>query len=147
MKINENLKKYIEEDVFPEYSKNEPAHNIEHIKYVINRSFKFADTVPNINYDMVYTIAAYHDIGHHIDPKKHEIISGEIMSKDEKAEKDIYLEKGLIKTSEKEGFYNRCIKYKSEIIENIQNTYNLNYFHALEVWTSVLQNWKNSLKG
>ena len=67
--------------------------------------------------------------------------------KDEKAEKDIYLEKGLIKTSEKEGFYNRCIKYKSEIIENIQNTYNLNYFHALEVWTSVLQNWTNSLKG
>lgn len=87
MKINENLKKYIEEDVFPEYSKNEPAHNIEHIKYVINRSFKFADTVPNINYDMVYTIAAYHDIGHHIDPKKHEIISGEIMSKDENLKK------------------------------------------------------------
>ena len=87
MKINENLKKYIEENVFPEYSKNEPAHNIEHIKYVINRSFKFADTVPNINYDMVYTIAAYHDIGHHIDPKKHEIISGEIMSKDENLKK------------------------------------------------------------
>ncbi|MBP3831075.1 MAG: HD domain-containing protein [Clostridia bacterium] len=87
MKINENLKEYIEENVFPEYSKNEPAHNIEHIKYVINRSFKFADTVPNINYDMVYTIAAYHDIGHHIDPKKHEIISGEIMSKDENLKK------------------------------------------------------------
>ncbi len=83
MKINEELKKYIEENVFPEYSKNEPAHNIEHIKYVISRSFKFADSVPNINYDMVYTIAAYHDIGHHIDPKKHEIISAEIMSNDE----------------------------------------------------------------
>ena len=67
MQINEDLKKYIEENVFPEYSKNEPAHNIEHIKYVIRRSFKFADTVPNINYNMVYTIAAYHDIGHHID--------------------------------------------------------------------------------
>ena len=87
MKKNENLKKYIEETVFPEYSRNEPEHNTEHIKYVINRSFKFADTVPNINYDMVYTIAAYHDIGHHIDPKKHEIISGEIMSKDENLKK------------------------------------------------------------
>ena len=36
---------------------------------------------------MVYTIAAYHDIGHHIDSKKHEIISGEIMSKDENLKK------------------------------------------------------------
>lgn len=83
MKINNDLKEYIEKNIFPIYSKNEPAHNIEHIKYVISRSFKFADTIPNINYDMVYTIAAYHDIGHYIDPKRHEIISGEIMSKDE----------------------------------------------------------------
>ena len=87
MQINEDLKKYIEENIFPEYSKNEPAHNIEHIKYVIRRSFKFADTVPNINYNMVYTIAAYHDIGHHIDSKRHEMISGEIMSKDENLKK------------------------------------------------------------
>ena len=95
MQINEDLKKYIEENVFPEYSKNEPAHNIEHIKYVIRRSFKFADTVPNINYNMVYTIAAYHDIGHHIDPKRHEIISGEIMSKDENL-KNFFSEEELI---------------------------------------------------
>ena len=87
MKINNELKNYIKENIFPEYSKNEPAHNIEHIKYVINRSFKFANTVPDINYDMVYTIAAYHDIGHHIDSQKHEIISGEIMSKDENLKK------------------------------------------------------------
>ena len=84
MEINDDLKDYIEKNIFTEYSKNEPAHNIEHIKYVINRSFKFACTIPNLNYNMVYTIAAYHDIGHHIDSKKHEIISGEIMSKDEK---------------------------------------------------------------
>lgn len=87
MKINYDLKEYIEENIFPEYSKNESAHNIDHIKYVINRSFKFADTVPNINYDIVYTIAAYHDIGHHIDSKRHEIISGEIMAKDKNLKK------------------------------------------------------------
>lgn len=83
MKINDKLKQYIEEKIFPEYSKNESAHNIDHIKYVINRSFKFADTVPNINYDMVYTIAAYHDIGHHINPKTHELVSAEIMYNDD----------------------------------------------------------------
>lgn len=87
MDINNELKEYIEKYIFPEYSKNEQAHNIEHIKYVINRSFKFADTVPNINYNIVYTIAAYHDIGHHIDSKKHELISGEIMSRDENLKK------------------------------------------------------------
>ena len=42
MEINEELKKYVEENIFPIYKKNEPAHNLEHIKYVINRSFKFA---------------------------------------------------------------------------------------------------------
>ena len=82
MKINEDLKKYIEEKIFTEYKKKDLEHNIEHIQYVINRSFKFANTIPNINYDMVYTIASYHDIGHHINSKKHEIISGEIMFKD-----------------------------------------------------------------
>ena len=81
--INNELKKYIETEVFPEYQKNEPGHNIDHINYVINRSFKFAQTVPKINYDIVYTIAAYHDIGHHIDPKNHEIESAKIMQKDE----------------------------------------------------------------
>lgn len=51
MKINSDLKYYIEENIFPKYSKNEPAHNIDHIKYVINRSFKFANNLPNINYN------------------------------------------------------------------------------------------------
>lgn len=32
---------------------------------------------------MVYTVAAYHDVGHHIDPKKHEIESAKIMQKDD----------------------------------------------------------------
>ncbi len=82
MKINNELKKYIEEKVFPEYNKNDQGHNLEHINYVINRSFKFADTIPNINYDIVYTVASYHDIGHHINPKLHEIISAEIMYSD-----------------------------------------------------------------
>ena len=54
MNINKDLKEYIEKNIFPEYSKNEQAHNIDHIKYVISRSFKFADTIPNINYDMLY---------------------------------------------------------------------------------------------
>lgn len=82
MNVDLDLKNYIENNIFPEYQKNEEGHQIDHIKYVINRSFKFASTVPNINCNMVYVIAAYHDIGHHIDAKRHEFISAQIMEHD-----------------------------------------------------------------
>lgn len=96
MKINNKLKEYIEENVFPEYSKNDQGHDLEHIKYVINRSIKFADTIPEINYDIVYTVASYHDIGHHINPKLHEIISAEIMYKDDNLKEYFSEEERLI---------------------------------------------------
>ena len=84
MKISNALEEYIQNNIFPIYNKNDQGHNLEHIKYVINRSIKFADTIPDIDYNIVYTVAAYHDIGHHIDPKKHELISAEIMYADDK---------------------------------------------------------------
>ena len=80
--INNELKKYIEQNIFPSYQKNDNGHNLEHIKYVINRSLMFANEVPDINYNMVYTIASYHDIGHYIDAKNHEKISSEILEQD-----------------------------------------------------------------
>ena len=87
MKINKNLKKYIEDNILPSYKKNDLGHNIDHIKYVINRSLKFAEKVKDINYDMVYTIAAYHDIGHYIDAKNHEKVSAEMLQADENLRK------------------------------------------------------------
>ena len=81
--VNYELQKHIKKHVFPEYQKNEPAHGLDHINYVIKRSFKFAQTIPDIDYNIVYTVAAYHDIGHHINPKRHEIESAKIMLKDE----------------------------------------------------------------
>jgi uncharacterized protein len=83
MIINKELKNYIENNIFPEYEKNEKGHGIDHIKHVIERSFQLVEENKlDVNLDMVYTIAAYHDIGHHIDSKTHEIISADIMSKD-----------------------------------------------------------------
>ena len=84
MNVSKELKDYIENNIFLEYEKNDKGHNLQHIDYVINRSIKFANTIPDINYNIVYTVAAYHDIGHHIDPKKHELISAEIMYDDDK---------------------------------------------------------------
>ena len=86
--INQELKDYIENNIFPEYNKNEIGHGIEHIKYVIDRSFELVkENNLDVNLDMVYTIASYHDIGHHIDSKRHEIISADMMSKDKNLEK------------------------------------------------------------
>lgn len=81
--IREDLKKYIENVIFKEYEKNDIGHGIEHIKYVIRRSLMFAKNIDDINIEMVYVIAAYHDIGHHIDHENHEKISADILLKDE----------------------------------------------------------------
>ena len=82
--INKKLKKYIENKIFPKYSKNDKGHNLEHIEYVIRRSLNFAKDIEGINLDMVYVIAAYHDIGHHIDPQNHEKVSADMLRKDTK---------------------------------------------------------------
>ncbi len=82
MKLNERLKDYIEKNIFPIYKKNDLGHNLDHIKYVIDRSLKFASEVDGINYDMVYVVAAYHDIGHYIDAKNHEKVSAEMLLAD-----------------------------------------------------------------
>lgn len=87
MDINSVLKKYIEDTIFPSYSKNDLGHNLSHIKYVIDRSLKFASTFTDINLDMVYTIASYHDIGHFIDAKNHERVSADILFNDKNLNK------------------------------------------------------------
>lgn len=76
--MNKNLINYIQTYIFPEYSKNDSGHNIEHIYYVINRCFRFAEQFENIDLDMLFTIAAFHDIAHHIDKKNHERLSAQI---------------------------------------------------------------------
>ena len=94
MQINKKLQYYIEKNIFPIYKKNDLGHNLEHIKYVINRSLRFATEVDGINYDMIYTIAAYHDVGHHLDAKNHEKISAEMLITDNKL-KDFFTEEQI----------------------------------------------------
>ena len=85
--INTELKKYIEENIFPIYSKNDEGHNLNHINVVIKRSLNFAKQVPGINIDMVYTIASYHDLGCYIDRKNHEKISADMLLNDNELKK------------------------------------------------------------
>lgn len=84
--MNKELVDYIEKEIFPLYNKNEEGHGLKHIETVIERSLKFAKDY-DVNINMVYTIAAYHDLGHHIDRKRHEIISAQIFIEDENMKK------------------------------------------------------------
>ena len=81
-KIKPELIRYIEQIVNYHYNLNDKGHGVEHAKYVINRSFEFACQVECINLEMVYVIAAYHDVAHHIDAKKHETISAKMLRED-----------------------------------------------------------------
>lgn len=81
--MNENLIYYIQDNIFPEYSKNDNGHNLEHIKYVICRCMKFAEQFDDIDLNILYTIAAFHDIAHHIDKNNHEVLSANIFYENE----------------------------------------------------------------
>ena len=82
--INKQLIEYIEKNIFPLYSKNDIGHSIEHIKYVIKRSLEFAKQFADIDLDMVYVVASFHDLAHHIDKDNHEILSAKLFYEDEK---------------------------------------------------------------
>lgn len=93
-KIKLELIKYIEQIVNYHYNLNDKGHGVEHAKYVINRSFEFAYQVESINLEMVYVIAAYHDVAHHIDVKKYETISAKMLMEDKKL-KDFFTDEQI----------------------------------------------------
>lgn len=80
MDINEDLKKYIEKNVFPKYEKYY-SHGMIHINNVINNMLMLADYY-NLDKNMSYIVAAYHDIGLNIDRENHEYESGKILEND-----------------------------------------------------------------
>ena len=83
-KANKQLTEYIEKQIFPIYEKNDSGHGMEHIQYVIKRSLKFGDQFNNIDLNMVYTIASFHDLAHHIDKDNHEVLSAKLFYENKK---------------------------------------------------------------
>ncbi len=59
--INKELKTYIEEQIFPCLKQKNETHQIGHIKEVIEKSMSLSKT-QGIDQNMVYTIAAFHNI-------------------------------------------------------------------------------------
>jgi uncharacterized protein len=84
MTINKDLENYIKNEILPQYEKNDSGHSLPHIDYVLKRCFKFSEQFENIDFNMLFAIAAFHDIAHHIDKKNHEKLSADIFYNDEK---------------------------------------------------------------
>ena len=83
--INKKLKKYIDNKIMIKYKDNNyGGHGWEHIQDVINRSFELIEKFKlEVNPNMVYAVAAYHDIGYKQDPDNHEQVSSAIFMQDE----------------------------------------------------------------
>ena len=75
------LRQYIETEIIPRYDNFDAAHRRDHVQYVIDQSLKLAEHY-DVDRDMVYTSAAYHDTGLAVDRKTHHLESGRIMRAD-----------------------------------------------------------------
>lgn len=78
--VNEELKQYIEKNIFPRYDKYY-SHGMIHINNVISNMMMLSDYY-GLDKDMSYVIASYHDIGLNVDRENHEYESGKILCND-----------------------------------------------------------------
>ena len=79
-----DLVEFIETQILPQYAAFDRAHNLEHVTRVIRRSLELAGhTGADVN--MVYTIAAYHDLGMSGPRAVHHITGGRILVEDHRA--------------------------------------------------------------
>ena len=77
------MKRYIETEILPRYEAFDKAHQRDHADYVIRQSLELAKHY-DVDMDMVYAIAAYHDTGLAVDRKTHHLESGKIVRNDKR---------------------------------------------------------------
>ena len=75
------LHEYIEQQILPRYAAFDKGHQRDHAESVIQESMVLAKE-HGADLDMVYTIAAFHDLGLKINREQHDIHSGEILMAD-----------------------------------------------------------------
>lgn len=76
-----DLVEFVETNILPRYTEFDKAHNLGHVVRVIKRSLDLArKTGADIN--MVYVIAAYHDVGMSGPRAVHHITGGKILAAD-----------------------------------------------------------------
>ena len=84
--MNAALKQYIEEKILPRYDAFDEAHQSDHALKVVEESARLAQYY-DVDADMVYVIAAYHDLGLEVDRETHHIESARIIREDKVLQK------------------------------------------------------------
>lgn len=80
MTLDQNLIDYIEKNIFPKYDKYY-ARGMLHINSVIDNMMMLADYY-DLDKNMAFVIASYHDAGLSVDRDNHEFESGKILAND-----------------------------------------------------------------
>ena len=81
-----DLVEFIETKILPKYTEFDRAHNLEHVTRVIRRSLDLVK-ITGADINMVYTIAAYHDVGMSGPRAIHHITGGKILAADARLKK------------------------------------------------------------
>ena len=76
------VKQHIDKEIVPLYRTFDDAHNVSHMKRVIEQSLLLARPISDVNPLLCFTIAAYHDVGLVKDRKTHHIHSAEYIRND-----------------------------------------------------------------
>lgn len=81
--VDVRLRGYVEGEIVPRYDAFDGGHGREHVITVIEQSLLLARYY-DVDVDMVYAIAAYHDVGLVGGRELHHIVSGEILRADKR---------------------------------------------------------------
>ena len=81
-----DLVEFIETKILPQYAAFDAAHNMEHVTRVIRHSLELVKTT-GADINMVYAIAAYHDLGMSGPRAVHHITGGKILASDARLRK------------------------------------------------------------
>ena len=81
-----DLVEFIETKILPQYAAFDAAHNMEHVTRVIRHSLELVK-ITGADINMVYTIAAYHDLGMSGPRAVHHITGGKILATDARLKK------------------------------------------------------------
>lgn len=79
--MNESLVQYIESEIIPLYAAFDGAHREDHARAVIGRALAMGRAY-DIDEDILYAAAAFHDIGLAVDRKTHHLESGNAIRAD-----------------------------------------------------------------
>lgn len=79
--VNPEIEKYIVGEIYPKYQAFDPAHRIDHVRYVVETALSLS-LYYDVNRGMVAMAAACHDLGLCGDRKTHHLVSGRIIRED-----------------------------------------------------------------